>query len=73
MVAPASRARARTASTSADERTLWANVTPPQPPESVTALSSASLSRAHRARTMPPDWKKTTSPSGDWPDQPSAS
>ena len=40
---PAASTSARTASTSAGERTLWARVTPPQPPPSGTVLSAASF------------------------------
>ena len=64
IVAPAASASASTASTSAGERTLCASVTPPQPPVSVTAESSASCSRPHRAKIVPPALKKTTSSSG---------
>jgi hypothetical protein len=52
-----------TASTSAGDETLWASVMPPQPPLSVTPLSTASSSRPQSANTMPPAWKKYT-PSG---------
>ena len=46
---------------------------PPQPPRSsATPLSAASFARAQSANTMPPAWKKATSPSGELPSQPSA-
>ena len=51
-------------STSAGEDTLWASVTPPQPPVSSTPESSASFCRLHSATIIPPVWKKTTSSSG---------
>src|SRR4051812_22681027 len=46
IVAPALRASSMTASTSPRERVQYAGVTPPQPPESVTVLSSASFPRS---------------------------
>ena len=49
--------------TSPGERVLYASVTPPQPPESETPLSSASWSRPQSATIIPPVWKKTTSSS----------
>ena len=67
MVAPAARACSITSSTSAGERALYANVTPPQPGASLTVLSSARRARSQSAITMPPAWKKTTSSSGAAP------
>lgn len=73
MVAPAAWASRSTASTSAREETLYASVTPPQPPASVTQLPFASSARLHSATIIPPAWKHMTSPSGDSPLQPSDS
>src|SRR3954452_16836101 len=74
IVAPASRASSRTASTSSGEPTLYASVTPPQPPASSAVESSASDVRLQSARTIPLHWKKTTPSSGtDGLVQPSAS
>ena len=71
---PAARACSITSSTSAGERALYANVTPPQPGASLTVLSSARRARSQSAITMPPAWKKTTSSSGAAPvTQPSPS
>ena len=73
MDAPAARASSITRSTSSGELTLWARVTPPQPPGSLTPESTASSARDHSPKTMQPAWKKTTSSVGPVGVQPSVS
>ena len=65
--------RSITASTASGDETLWASVTPPQPPVSSTPLSSASAARSQSATIMPPAWKNTTPSARGVSRQPSAS